>query len=133
MTIQFFLNNCITKRTTPQLPVPTSKKSFMFMTTSISHYFFDSARYLLVRTERKIRTSFVTEPPVNVSFTIHKRCTWNLLNGALSSHCYRRYVIFLKHKLVSTFEPEYILMHFKDKNVIHDSNVPLQSFSIATN
>ena len=22
MTIQFFLNNCITKRTTPQLPVP---------------------------------------------------------------------------------------------------------------
>lgn len=27
MTIQFFLNNCIMKRTTPQLPVPTSKKS----------------------------------------------------------------------------------------------------------
>ena len=36
MTIQFFLNNCITKRTTPQLPAPTSKKSVMFMTTSIS-------------------------------------------------------------------------------------------------
>ena len=36
MTIQFFLNNCITKRTTPQLHAPTSQKSFMFMTTSIS-------------------------------------------------------------------------------------------------
>ena len=50
----------------------------------------------------------------------------------MSSHCYRRYVIFLKHKLVSTFEPKNILMHFKDKTIIHDSNVPLQSFSIAT-
>lgn len=29
MTIQFFLNNCITKRTTPQLPVPTSKKVYV--------------------------------------------------------------------------------------------------------
>ena len=41
-------------------------------------------------------------------------------------------MIFLKHKLVSTFEPENILMHCKDKTIIHDSNVPLQSFSIAT-
>ena len=29
MTIQFFLNNCITKRTTPHLPVPTSKKVYV--------------------------------------------------------------------------------------------------------
>lgn len=29
MTIQFFLNNCITKRTTPKLPVPTSKKVYV--------------------------------------------------------------------------------------------------------
>lgn len=35
-TIQFFLNNCITKRTAPHLPVLTSKKRFMFMRTIIS-------------------------------------------------------------------------------------------------
>ena len=29
MTIEFFLNNCITKRTTPHLLVPTSKKVYV--------------------------------------------------------------------------------------------------------
>ena len=37
MTIQLFLNNCITKRTTPQLIACTNfQKTFMFMTTIIS-------------------------------------------------------------------------------------------------
>ena len=30
-------------------------------------------------------------------------------------------MISFKHKLVSTFEPENILIHFKDKTIIHDS------------